>query len=128
MAANLHFQVDLQDHRTTARKTKTVFQRALHGRRLDDTLPAVAVFGARSRKERAFFLAERLRSFRALHLVAKELPDAVNGEQTFSANLAAPSKANASNFAVSEKLIGKASLDPPTCFQPRNIDKLRIDM
>jgi hypothetical protein len=62
MAANLHFQVDLQDDRATARKTKTVFQRALHGRWLDDTLPVVAVLGARSRKERAFFLVGRARS------------------------------------------------------------------
>ena len=92
-----------------------------------DTVPALSVDARFARQRRALFF-QAMPSFRALHLVAKKLPDAVNGKQTFSANLASPSKANASNFAVSEKLIGKASLDAPTCFQPRNIDKLRIDV
>ena len=122
------FRSDPQAARAIVQKARTANRRWLRTAPLCGTLPVVAVFGARSLPERVSFLAARARSFSGLHLRAKELPDRVNREQPFAANLAAPSKANASNFAVGEKLIGKASLDSPTRFQARNIDKLRIDM
>jgi len=51
----------------------------------------------------------------------------VNGEQTFSPSLPDPSKANALNLAVAEKLIGKTAFYSPASLQSFTIDKFRVD-
>jgi hypothetical protein len=59
MSCAFRFRSDLQPDRAAARKTKTAFQTALRGRRLSDTLPAVAVFGAPPGKGGVSLLAVR---------------------------------------------------------------------
>jgi hypothetical protein len=44
-------------------------------------------------------------SFRALHLLLQKPPNAINGEQTFAANLITPTQTNPLDFAICEKLV-----------------------
>lgn len=66
-------------------------------------LPLVEVLQRPRFPVRAPFVLTR--SFRALHLLLQKSPDAINGEQTFAANLIAPTQTNPLDFPIGEELI-----------------------
>jgi hypothetical protein len=66
------------------------------------------------------------RSFSSLHLLAKELPNAINGEQAFAARLAAPSQTDAFDVPAVVEFVKQTPTNRETPFNAARVEKLRI--